>query len=411
MHSELALTTRPLAEGTARNEDETRDFLTSDYASTNDHPFAGLPFAGFWVFLSGKEILGRKRRFVPTGAHYLATSLVWLGTGVAGMYWALQGGWLSVPLYLVSMVLIIGGARYMVATNIHMMAHNLMFATPTANLWWGEVLTTIFFIQSYTRYRADHLKHHGRVFGTLKDGDGLSVVKLGFTPEKSRAELWRNLLRLCCSPRFHLNFIKGRCKENFVLCPNYRKVMAGAWLLLLVVFGYRFGAALILHAYILPVILFSQVASLLQLLCEHVWVSTTLGCRDRHLLLTNARYCGVPLPKRSGNIAGDALGLLLWAGRTVFVELPARIMVLQGSLPEHDWHHRHAGSKQWPDGKMLRACEVAGEMPSRQQPPYLEVWGSIEILDRVFRSISRSLPFPEMSELMLAGKLDYGDIK
>jgi len=388
-----------------------KEILIEGWRSSDIHPFADLPLRPFWVFLSGKEMPDRKRLLAPTAIHYLLVSLLWLTAGVSGVCWALNGGWYTIPLYVGSMVLIVGGTRYMVATNIHMMAHNLMFSSPATNRWWGEILTTVFLIQSHARYRADHLKHHGIVFGTLKDGDGLSVVKLGFTPEKTRLQLWLKLATLCVSPAFHLNFAMGRMRENLVFCSHYRKAMTVGWLSILGLIGYQVGLSVLIHTYFLPVILLSQVASLMQLLTEHVWISTDHSCRDRHHLLTNGRYCGVPLPVHEGSNMQYGVKLAVWSLRIVFVELPARITVLQGSLPEHDWHHRHPGSRQWYNGSTLRELEIESDLKKQGQTDYLEAWGSFEILDRVFFSISKSEPYPELNDLLLAGKLDYGDIK
>lgn len=388
-----------------------KEFLTEGNASTNIHPFSGLPFPSFWVFLSGKEMLGRKRWFTRSSSWHVLVSLIWLATGACGMWRAQTGETWSVPAYIVSLLLLVGGARYMVATNIHMMAHNQFFRSPSANLWWGEILTTVFFIQSYTRYRADHLKHHGKVFGTLKDGDGLSVVQLGFTPDKTPLELWLNVLKLSVSPTFHFHFARGRLRENLVLCPGYRKLMTAGWLVILGAAGYWFGPMMVIHTYIIPVIFLCQIASLLQLLCEHVWVSMEGPCRTRHIFLTNGRYCGVPLPKNDGRLPWYVVQLAAWGMRIVFVELPARIVVLQGTLPEHDWHHRNPGSRQWYEAPTLRELQIKSDLEQKGHSDYTEIWGSFEILDRVFWSISKSEVYPEMNELLLSGKLDYGDIK
>src|SRR5262245_13724095 len=113
-----------------------REILTEGSRSSSAHPFAGLPFSAFWVLLSGREMLGRKRWFEPGAGLYMFVALVWLAAGVAGMCVALRGEPWQAPLYVASMVLIVGGTRYMVATTIHMMAHNLMFTTPVANTFW-----------------------------------------------------------------------------------------------------------------------------------------------------------------------------------------------------------------------------------------------------------------------------------
>jgi fatty acid desaturase len=398
--------------GALVREDSPSYFVAKGSRGSNTHLFAGLPFTPFWVFLSGKEILGRKRAWEPQNWHYMAAAIVWLVVGVAAVVWALRnGGWPSVPAYIAGMILIVGGARYFVATNIHMMAHHLMFREPATNHWWGEIFSTIFLIQAIDRYRGDHLAHHGKIFATLEDGDAVMVLRLGFAPGKTPRELWMNLFRLCISPNFHMKFLFGRLKENLVLCPRYRAAMTLGWFAILGVIGYAFGFAILFSVYILPIFLLIQVPALIQLLCEHIYISADMSPRARHKLLSNGRYCGVPLPQWSGSYFGYAAAFMTWTLRIAFVELPARITIFQGSLPEHDWHHRHPGSRQWANGRMLREEELRAEIVSKGQTEFLEVWGSIEIVDRVLRSMSRAAPYPELKEMQLSGALDYGDIK
>src|SRR5262249_29496195 len=106
-----------------------------------------------------------------------------------------------------------------------------------------------------------------------------------------------------------------------------------------------------------------------------------------------------------------AADLVVWALRIFFVELPARITIFQGSLPEHDWHHRHPGSRQWANGRMLREEELRTEVLERGETDFLEVWGSIEIVDRGLRTIRKPQAHRELRELVLSGALDYGHIK
>lgn len=388
-------------------------FVAEGSKGSNAHPFAGVPFTPFWVFLSGKEILGRRRAWEPRNAHYMIAAIAWLAAGIAGVVWALQIAslWAAVPLYVASMILIVGGARYFVATNIHMMAHHLMFSKASANHWWGEIFSTIFLIQSITRYRSDHLAHHGKIFATLKDGDAVMVLRLGFAPGKTRRELWINLIKLCLSPTFHAKFFYGRLKENLILCPRYRAAMTLGWFGILGVVGYEVGFTILFHVYILPIFLLIQIPALIQLLCEHIYISADMSAMARHKLLSNGRYCGVPLPQRTGSNAQYASDLVAWTLRILFVELPARITIFQGSLPEHDWHHRHPGSRHWANGRMLREEELRRGVATRGETDFLEVWGSIEIVDRVLRSISKASPYPELKEFALSGALDYGDIK
>lgn len=408
----MAMLDAALDAGALRREDLPTYFVAQGSKGSNAHPFAGLPFAPFWVSLSGKEMLGRARAWEPRNWGYLVTGIAWLVVGTAGVVWSLQAGWLAgIPVYIASMILIVGGARYFVATNIHMMAHHLMFSKASTNHWWGEIFGTIFLIQSIARYRSQHLSHHGKIFSTLQDGDAVMVLRLGFAPGKTRRELWLNLIRICLSPIFHFQFFVARLNENLILCPRYRAAMTIGWFTILGLIGYEVGFAILFHAYILPIVLLIQIPAFVQVLCEHIYISTDLPPRKRHLLLSNGRYCGIPLPRHSGSDARYAADLAVWALRIFFVELPARITIFQGSLPEHDWHHRHPGSRQWANGRMLREEELRTEVLERGETDFLEVWGSIEIVDRVLRSISKAQPYPELGELVLSGALDYGHIK
>jgi len=292
-----------------------------------------------------------------------------------------------------------------------MMAHHLMFRGAATHHWWGEIFSTIFLIQGLDRYRSDHLAHHGKIFATLEDGDAVMVLRLGFAPGKTRRELWMKLLKLCFSPSFHIKFLFGRLKENLVLCPRYRAAMTVGWFAILGLVGYAFGFAILFNVYLMPIFIFIQIPALIQLLCEHIYISADLPPRERHKLLSNGRFCGVPPPRWNGNPLRYASDLVVWTLRMMFVELPARIIIFQGSLPEHDWHHRHPGSREWANGRMLREEELRAEFVANGRTDFLEVWGSIEIVDRVLRSISRAAPYPELKEMQLSGALEYGDIK
>lgn len=380
--------------------------------STNAHLFAAFPFKPYWVFLSGKEMIGRKRLIKPSNILCLLASIIWAVLGVVGIVWAIKGGIFLLPIYLISTVLIIGAARYMVATNIHMLAHKQMFKSERLNFWVGEVLTTICFIQSYQLYKEDHLRsHHGKNFGSLKDGDALAVVQLGFRAGKTRSQLWANLIRLCIDPMFHFHFLKGRFKENLINCPNYRKLMTLGWFAILGGINYYFGTSILIHTYIIPVIFLCQIAALVQMVTEHVWISTGLSSYKCHILLANGRYCGVKLPDKNGSNIQYIIDLAIWICRMFLIELPARVLFFQGTLPSHDWHHRYGSSEEWADSAMQRELIIEAEIKEFGQSNYKEVWGFFEILDLVFVNISKSLPYPELEGVPVDSRLNYGDIK
>jgi fatty acid desaturase len=382
-----------------------------EISAAKGHIFLSMPAKWFWVFLSGKEIPGRKRLAIPSNYIFLLVSVAWGILGVLGIIYALNEAAYRTMVYVASIILIIGSGRYMVATNIHMLVHNLMFNNRRTNYFLGEILCTILLIQSYPKYLNDHIRvHHGKSFGTLKDGDAITVVKLGFTAGKTTRQLWINLLILCVSPVFHFNFIKGRLKENLIACTPRRKIMTLTWLGTLGFISYRFGPSLVLHAYVIPILFLGQIASLIQMLTEHIWISTDLPNRKRHELLTYGRFCGVCPPKKESSTIRYVFARALWITQILFIELPARIVFFQGTLPVHDWHHRNSGHKNWANGAMLREYAIQNELQIHGHVSYREVWGAINILNHALDNISRSSPYPNVEEL-LRDSVDYGDIK
>ncbi|WP_293265037.1 fatty acid desaturase [Neptunomonas sp.] len=363
------------------------------YVSTNRHRFENYPFQFLWVFLSGKEIINRKRFFKPSSITHLWTAFIYLAVGAIGVAVFLESK--NIVYLLLSQLFIVGGSRYMITTNMHMMSHGVFFNKKKIDFIFCEVLTTVFFVQSCQNYRADHLNHHGKSFGSTEDGDAQQVVDLGFVSGKSKAQLWLHLLVLCVSPLFHFQSLKSRFIDNFWLCSNTRKVMSVSWLLILGIGADYIGFEWLFWAYLFPVLFLCQIATLLQLICEHIWISTTLTPKQCHVQLTNGRYCGTEFPSTKSWTPLFLFDCCIWLLRNILIELPIRIAVFQGTVPSHDWHHQFCGSRKWPDSAMLREEHIQKQLAEKGVSTYTEIWGTIEIIDNVFTHISQSIAYPE----------------
>lgn len=361
--------------------------------STNIHKFYNYPFQCLWVLFSGKEIINRKRLFVPNSYTHLVMAFLYLFIGGLGVAAFTANN--NVALLLISLLFVVAGSRYMMTTNIHMMSHGVFFKNRKLDFVLGEFLTTVFFVQSCQFYRVDHLRHHGKHFGSLQDGDAQKVIDLGFDPGKSKAQLWSHLLLLCISPLYHYQSLKSRFLDNFFHCTNMRKMMSILWVLILCLVAVNAGGWLVFWIYIVPVLLLCQVAALIQLICEHIWIPTTLSSKQCHIQLTNGRYCGTPFPEAGSSVWLYACDCFLWVLRNLLIELPIRIAVFQGTVPSHDWHHRFCGSKQWADSAMQREIHIHKQIAETGKSSYTEIWGSIEIIDNVFSHISQSDTYAE----------------
>jgi hypothetical protein len=79
----------------------------------------------------------------------------------------------------------------------------------------------------------------------------------------------------------------------------------------------------------------------------------------------------------------QARAWIRWIALTVCYHIPARLLVVVGDLPNHDYHHRYPSTTEWTTAAYARQADIdAGP----EGPPYQEVWGMGAAIDRVFRS-------------------------
>lgn len=349
-----------------------------------------LPLQGVWTWLTGKELPDRKSLWQSNSTERVLWSLSWVAVGVLFTSLALvvQPLALQIFCWIVGALFATSGARYVVATIIHHGVHGHLYKSQKVNKALCEVLSTLFIVQPYESYRQFHVyEHHGREFSTFDDKDLAAIYQLGFTPGKTKAALYGRLLWTLVSPKFHLVFFYGRVKSNLVGVPFYRLMMTLVWFGALVLMGYLMGIAATALVLILPFVVLYQMASLIHLLTEHVWLVRKEGesVRDSHINNCLARFCGSKCPpdfsiKQWGRWTK-------WAAMHLFVHLPCRMLFVQGSLVCHDWHHRYGSVRQWYDYARLREIH-ASKLSAEQRYDYIDIWGVHNALDYVLSSLS-----------------------
>jgi hypothetical protein len=148
--------------------------------------------------------------------------------------------------------------------------------------------------------------------------------------------------------------------------------LGGAWIGLLV-------------AWLIPLVPLFHIAALLQLLTEHTWVRRGAKASRATLAeVTHARFLGEAAPP-----AG--LRGLRWLGawarwwlRMIAIHGTARLGVVTGDLPNHDWHHRNPRGP-WP----MAAYERRDDPRHRNGlPEYTECWGLGAALDATFTALA-----------------------
>lgn len=235
-------------------------------------------------------------------------------------------------------------------------------------------------LQDHDGYYADHVTvHHSKQLATLDDPDLKFLLTLGFLPGMSRKELWTKLVKTCFSPRFHYLFIRARLRANFKTPPLYRRLMTVAYNGLVLAFvGLTNSWFIFLWSWIFPLTLLYHCAALFQFVYEHRWLQETDPDEPAKLVIarsTSGRFLGEPAPSVSvgSPLHHRIVAWSRWLIRMALIHLPARVFVLPGELPAHDYHHRHPRG-DWANAFYSRQRDLDAGCPGWPEG-YTEVWG------------------------------------
>lgn len=345
----------------------------------------------FWTWQTGKALPGQRPLLRHTWASYLALTLTWYFTGLAVSAWAVSamfpfwylalfGGWF----------LTVCGARMMVLVIAHQALHRRFSGRAALDGFWGEAVTVLSVFHTFGEFKEEHFDNHHRreIFATPADPPVQFLVDLGFRPDMSRRRLWRRAWTVFLSPAFYGRNAYGRLRSN-VANGRWRRLGVAVWLgsWLSLPFWLPHGGWVLLLAFAVPVILFAQLSALLDRLGEHEWLAPRVpeyGHRFYTAANTAARFCGTPVPARGTPLGQQSAQWLRWTAATVGYHLPARLLVVVGDLPNHDYHHRYPATPDWTTAAYARQQDIDAGMAGG--PPYQEVWGMGAAIDRLFRS-------------------------
>ncbi len=346
----------------------------------------------FWTWQTGKALPGQRPLIRHTWASYLAGTLAMFFAGLTvsslavamrfPLWWlALLAGW----------VLTVNGERLMVLVIAHQALHRRFSGNPRRDWFWGEVVTVLTVFHTFRDFKEEHFDNHHRreVFATKADPPVQFLLDLGFQPGLTRTALWRHAWRVFLSPAFYWNGFVGRLGSN-LRSRGWRILGFAVWIgwWLCVPFWLRHGALVLVLAFAVPVILFAQLSALLDRLGEHEWLAPRnpeYGHRFYTVANTAARYCGSPVPTRDLPAGTRLPSWVRWTALTLFYHLPARLLVVVGDLPNHDYHHRYPSTPEWTTAAYARQHDIDD---GPEGPPYRECWGMGMAIDRMFLSLA-----------------------
>ncbi len=343
----------------------------------------------FWTWQTGKALPGQRPLVRHTWTSYLAVVLALFGTGLATSTVAVV---VMFPLWYLALLLgwvpTLCGARMMVLVIAHQALHRRFSGRPALDEFWGESVTVLSVFHTFQDFKSEHFDNHHRreIFATEADPPVQFLRELGFHPGMTRAQLWRRAWVVFLAPTLYWRGFVGRVGSN-LRSGTWRRLGFGAWAgwWLSLPFWLPHGLLALALAFVVPVILLAQLSALLDRLGEHEWLA------PRHLELgryytvanTTARFCGAAVPARSLPAGRQAVAWIRWTATTLCYHLPARLLVVVGDLPNHDYHHRYPSTPDWTTAAYARQRDID---QGPEGPAYREVWGMGAAIDNLFRS-------------------------
>ncbi|WP_143325645.1 hypothetical protein [Caballeronia sordidicola] len=151
----------------------------------------------------------------------------------------------------------------------------------------------------------------------------------------------------------------------------------------------RAGWVTFVISIVLPLTGLYQICSLLHLITEHAWVLREEGesVRASHVKNSHARFCGRATPSNRLRGTHLAVAWTVWALEHVVIHLPTRMLMVQGSLVVHDWHHRAGADRGWPNAIQKREADLQRELASGLCTHH-DLWGISNVLNEVMMRIS-----------------------
>lgn len=377
----------------------------ADRKSTFDirQSVAHLPFQSFWTWLSMCPTPGQKPLIRVTPLMWVIGSIGGF-IGFVGAAGALLdfSAWMT-PAAALFLLPATGCARIMFITVEHQVIHHELFIIERTGLrrWcnWriGDVIGILLWLPEPDLYHETHTESHhkNRDLATPHDKDAESFFRLGFLPGLPKSELWKTLWLTLLNPWFYVSEAAKRIRLSLVQ-SSWRRIIS-SWLLLAglisLLFAYD-GWIFFLAVYLATVFVGFPAAGVLQTASRHLWgcYMQLLGTKTRTALVCQARFLLDPWPP-SGSSPWAYVRFVL---RLVIYHLPVRIVVINGDVAMHDYHHRHPGTKQWTVAAYGRMEDIQAGCPGWEDvAPYVHCWSLFEAIDRVFDEMSKSPPLTE----------------
>jgi fatty acid desaturase len=331
---------------------------------------------------------------------FVVGALAWLAAGVVltllpFLFESVPvAAWLLVP---IGLTLTCCGLGLFQVVIFHHCSHGTVFPTRQANRRAGRMISAFLLFKRFDDYQHEHMLHHSaKKLLTEEDEFADFVLGLcGLEAGISKQELWRRLLLNLVSPNFHWTFLSRRIKASmFTGDAGHDWMSRTAWGAMIVATLATGTFWLFLLAWVLPVTVLLQVATVGRIIVEHAFPEAHhIAARDKDFVAhaTLGVFCGSEPPLERANSLAGIVAWTGWWAEMLTVQLFVRLFVMVGDAPCHDFHHRKPASKKWTHYIHARQSDLDAGSPG-YPAGYFECWGLFAAVDRNLASLAATSP-------------------
>ncbi|MFC0410232.1 fatty acid desaturase [Roseomonas elaeocarpi] len=326
-----------------------------------------------------------------------------LGAMAAGVLLSVLALAVAMPLWLAAAMLFVGltatssGLGVFQVVIFHHCSHGTVFKTRERNRTVGRLVSALLLFKRFEDYQREHMLHHS-ANKMLTDEDEFTGFVFGICrlePGVSKRELWRRVVVNLVSPKFHGTFMIKRIKSAMFGGDRQHDWTSRA------AYGAAFAIAAatgtlteFLVAWILPLTVLLQIATVFRILCEHRFPEVEL-IQARGKAFVCASTTGVfpgamPPAERATTLRGFVLWAFWWAN-TLTATLFSRVFVMVGDAPCHDFHHRRPANRKWTTYAHARQQDSDAGSPGFPAG-YTENWGLLRAVDANLATLAATPP-------------------
>ncbi|WP_270933790.1 fatty acid desaturase [Falsiroseomonas oryzae] len=353
----------------------------------------------FLTWLTAKPAPGEEAK-QRSAQSFVIGALAWMFGGCALtvlpflMTEPMLAAWLLVPIGLTFTCCGLGLFQVVI---FHHCSHGTVFATREANRRAGRLISALLLFKRFEDYQREHMIHHSaKKLLTEEDEFADFVLGLcGLEAGVSKRELWRRVALNCVSPVFHWRFFSRRVQASlFTGDTAHDWTGRVAWT---VAIGASVATGtfwLFMLAWVLPVSILLQIATVFRILVEHSFPDAELIAARNKEFVCHASvgvFPGSQPPLERATTLTGAVAWTLWWAEMLTVQLFVRLFVLVGDAPCHDFHHRRPATRRWTSYIHARQEDLESGSPGFPAG-YFETWGLMRAVDRMLASLAATAP-------------------